>query len=98
MTASTDQILQVVYRCVDEANRMLPPESRLARQPQTVLVGENGALDSLALINLLVDLEESLQAQLGVSCFLLDESLLVDPDGPFRDVGALAQWIADKAK
>jgi len=97
MKASSAAISEAVYACIDQVNRMLPHEARLAKDPSTVLVGEGGVLDSLALINLLVNLEEALRSRLGLECAVLDEALLSDLEGPYRSVGQLAAWIAERA-
>ncbi len=92
------QILDVIYGCADEVNRQLPAGAKLAKSPETVLVGESGALDSLGLITLLVAVEEALEAKFGLHCSLLEEENLVDPDGPYHSIDGLSKWIAAKAE
>ncbi|MBT6439581.1 MAG: hypothetical protein HOK72_07720 [Flavobacteriales bacterium] len=96
MNATNKEVLEVVYECIDEVNRMLPAKSKLDKTMETVLVGDGGSLDSLSLINLLVGLEEALKLKFGIECFLLDESLLVEPNGPFQSIGHLSEWIASR--
>jgi acyl carrier protein len=98
MKASSDAISEVLYACIDQANAMLPREAKLEKAPSTVLVGEGGVLDSLGLINLLVNLEEGLRSRFGLEHACLDEALLVDVDGPYRSVGHLVEWITARAK
>ena len=98
MTASIEKISELLYACIDSANRMLPSDAKLAKSPDTVLVGDSGVLDSLALINLLVDLEDALRTNLGVECPLIEDDLLADAQGPYRSIANLTEWIAERAR
>jgi hypothetical protein len=86
-------ILAFVYDCVDDLNKQLPAELRLAKTPQTVLVGEDGALDSLSLITLLASLEEKL-GKAGMRVSLIDDPALGEPAGPFHNLESLTAKIA----
>lgn len=94
MTASTEKILELLYACIDTANRMQPSAAKLSKTPDTVLVGDSGVLDSLALISLLVDLEDALRTNLGVECSLIEDDLLADAQGPYRSIATLVELIA----
>jgi acyl carrier protein len=97
MTASIEKITELLYACIDSANRMLPSDAKLNKSPDTVLVGDGGVLDSLALINLLVDLEEALRTKLAVECPLIEDDLLADVQGPYRSIANLTEWIAERS-
>lgn len=92
-----NRVLDVIYGCADEVNRQLASDAQLVKSPGTVLVGDDGVLDSLGLITLLVAVEEALEAKLGLHCMLLEDEIMVDPNGPYRTVDSLAQWILAKA-
>jgi D-alanine--poly(phosphoribitol) ligase subunit 2 len=96
MTEDIDKILELLYGCIDTANRMLPSDAKLLKSPNTVLVGNNGVLDSLALITLLVDIEDALRTNLGVECPLIEDDLLADAQGPYRSIATLAEWITTR--
>lgn len=98
MTLSIEQISEILYACIDSANRMLPSDAKLAKSPETVLVGERGVLDSLALITLLVDLEDELRTKLGVEITLIEDDLMADAQGPYRSIDNLTQWIYERAR
>jgi hypothetical protein len=86
--------LRAIYQTIVELNRQLPAQQCLAAAPETVLVGEKGQLDSLGLINLLVNLEDNVAATLGRRVKVFDEELLADAKGPMATVGTLAAHIA----
>ncbi|MFA6316398.1 MAG: hypothetical protein WC943_03185 [Elusimicrobiota bacterium] len=88
-----DEALDIVRGCLALVNELLPPERRLSPSPDTVVLGEGGSLDSLALIDLLVNLEEKLASGPGVRIQLIDDSLTADGEPPFRTLGDLADWI-----
>ena len=97
MTARIENILKLLYECIDSANRMLPTEAKLIKSADTVLLGEGGVLDSLALITFLVDLEEALHTKLGLECQLIEDDLLTDSQGPYHSISTLAKWIETHA-
>ncbi len=90
---SNKDTLTLVYDCIDELNRQLPAGSRLVKSPDTALLGEGSTLDSLSLINFIVAFEEALQSQRAISCNLLEEACLTDPDGPLRNVRSLVEFV-----
>ena len=94
--SNRNETLLLVYRCIDELNRLLPSELRLAKSEETVLLGYGGTLDSLGLISLIVSLEDAVEQATGHRVVVLEEELLIDPAGPYRSVGQLVNWINTK--
>ncbi|EAI3414589.1 hypothetical protein ACAL30_001642 [Campylobacter jejuni] len=62
----------------------------------TKIYGIEGLLDSLALVSLIADLEESLAAELDIEITLADEKTMSLRNSPFKDVQTLAQYIASQ--
>jgi acyl carrier protein len=93
MKVTNNEVLAVIYECIDEVNRMLPVKLKLTKTAETALAGDGSNLDSLSLINLLVSIEEALKSKFNLECFLLDESLLSDSNGPYQSLGHLSEWI-----
>ena len=88
-----EQVLQVVYRAIDEINPGLPAERRLKKSAGTALFGHAGALDSLGLVNLIVAVEQAVEDELGASVTLADEKAMSQSASPFRTVGTLAAYV-----
>lgn len=63
---------------------------------ETPLYGEGGALDSMALVNLIADLEESVAERYQVSITLADEKAMSSRHSPFRSVTALSEAIQER--
>lgn len=59
------------------------------------LFGEQGKLDSLGLVELVVAVEEHVQDELGVRLTLSDERVLDRPKSPFATVGDLIDFVDD---
>ena len=93
MAITQNDVLRAIFRAIDDANKLAPPDAQLAKESSTVLLGEGGVLDSLGLITLIVAIEEKLQSDLGVQAIVLDEDALADPDGSYRTIDTLANWI-----
>jgi hypothetical protein len=88
-----EQALQIVYDAVDAVNQQLPQARRLAKSPDTIIVGPSGSLDSLGIINLIIALEERASDALGAAVQLLDDTAVINADGPFRSVDSLARHL-----
>jgi acyl carrier protein len=80
-------------KAVAELNLQLPPGDRLSLSRDTRLVGTGGKLDSLALINLIVGVEQHVSEDLGVNVVLTEDRTLAHADRVMATVGALAEHI-----
>lgn len=86
------RVLQAVHAAVDVLNESRAPELRLTKDPDTVLFGEEGALDSLDLVELVAETEMRIEDDLGVSVSLVSEKALSRRRSPFRSLAALAEY------
>lgn len=86
-------VRSVVRATLDELDAQLPAERRLAGREDAAILGEDTVLDSLAVLNLLVAVEERCADELGLAVDLLDERLLADRDGPLRSVASLVAHL-----
>jgi acyl carrier protein len=88
-----DAARAIVYDAIDAVNQQLPAAKRLRKSPDTNIIGPGSALDSLAIINLVVAVEEKVADRTGVAVQLLDADM-IGGDSPFRTVDSLARHIA----
>jgi acyl carrier protein len=91
---SKDEVLNLVYRVIDTTNRHLPPGKAIVKSPDAVLFGDAGNLDSLGLVNLIVNLEDEIHTSLGVPILLADEKAMSQTKSPFRTVASLAEYLS----
>jgi acyl carrier protein len=61
---------------------------------QTPLYGQDGLLDSLGLVSLIVAVEQAVEDTLGVSVSLADEKAMSQRHSPYRTIGSLAAYAS----
>jgi acyl carrier protein len=76
--------------------RGAPPPSTLNRE--TPIFGQNGLLDSIGLVTLMVDLEQNLSDRLAVTVQIADDRAMSQRNSPFRTVGTLTEFIASQLR
>jgi acyl carrier protein len=90
-----DQLVDVIIKNV----RGLDPPGLAARpgglDDQTVLLGDDGLLDSLGLVTLLVDVEQAIAEETGIEITLGDDRAVSARSSPFRTVGTLAEYTLE---
>ncbi len=59
----------------------------------TVLVGKDAVLDSLGVVSLIVEVEQRVEAEHGVSVTLANDKAMSARNSPFRTVGVLADHV-----
>tara|TARA_R110000751_G_scaffold3930_5_gene18540 strand:- start:74740 stop:75045 length:306 start_codon:yes stop_codon:yes gene_type:complete len=90
--------LPTVKRTVIEAlkltNQSRSDDTQIPLTDSTVLFGQNGNLDSMALVALLMDIEDALQEQ-SIEVSLSDEKAMSMSRSPFKDIPSMTQYIHD---
>jgi acyl carrier protein len=88
-----ESILDAVYVAVDRVNETLAKDRRLAKAPETRLIGIGGRLDSLGAVNLIVETELAVEERLGVMIDLGDERAARQQVHPLETIATLAEYI-----
>ena len=60
------------------------------------LFGNDGVLDSMALVNLIADVEDAVREKFGVAITLADENAMSMRNSPFLTVKALSQAVLER--
>lgn len=86
-------IVAMVVAGVEEAlaQAAAPPPGPVGEG--TRLIGRDLALDSIGLVTLIVDLEQRIGEQYGVTLTLASDRAMSQQNSPFRTVGALADYV-----
>lgn len=84
-------IIQHVRQLGEEQQLELPADLN----GDTALFGQNGLLDSMTLVSLVVGLEQGIEEKFGVAVSLADARAMSQRHSPFRTVGAMAQYAGD---
>jgi acyl carrier protein len=91
--ADETKIFETIYKAFDQVNETLPKDKHIEKSPETVLLGEEGAIDSLGLTMLIVAIEQKIEEEFGVVITLVDASTMSKEHSPFRNVNKLAGHI-----
>ena len=86
-------IESIILDAIRNANLARDPSEQLEVSPTARLFGRGSPLDSLALVALLIDVEEGLRAA-GSSVALSDDRAMSQTRSPFRSVPALVEYIS----
>lgn len=62
----------------------------------STLYGEGGTLDSMALVNLIADVEEAVAEKYSASIALADEKAMSAKNSPYRSVASLAEAVIER--
>ena len=95
MEMSEENVVLSIFKAIDEVNKMLPEERRLQKLTDTFLVGDRGKLESLELINFIVELEGRLQKDFGLTFNLIE--WLEIPEDSMKRISGLAKFIKAQA-
>lgn len=82
-----------IFAALEEVNEQLPAQARLPKSLDTRLLGEEDALDSLSLVNLLVSVEEKVEEAYGKSISLGDVGDDSSKENPLATVESLARYV-----
>lgn len=82
----------IVLRALKELGESTENEGLMNPNPTTRLFGKRGLLDSLGMINLILELEEALFEEYEVNIVIADEKALSQKRSPFKDVNSLVDY------
>lgn len=87
------KIEKIIIEVLVELNEELENENLNNPTSETKLYGGSGALDSLALVSLITDLEERISDEFEKDIILADEKAMSQRTSPFRSVETLTNYI-----
>jgi acyl carrier protein len=87
------RIFDLICLAVTEMGEELENDTLIHPNEQTKLFGNGAALDSLALVSLIADIEEKIYDAFNRSVVLADEKAMSQRTSPFRDVGTLCDYV-----
>jgi len=89
-----EKMTHLIYNAIGDVNEMRSPDEALERRPETVIIGPQAKLDSLAFVTFVVSVEENVQRSFGKAVSLID-FMLVSED-PHWTVASIASSIAER--
>ncbi len=94
----TENVNKVIFESIDDLNSQMTDEGHLEKSMETALYGQKSKLDSFGLVNLIVDIEQRIQDELGFSVDLADEKALSQKNSPFLTINSLSDYICGLLK
>ncbi len=93
MTIERSVALQIVLSCLREAIEQADGAAPAELTEDAVIVGKDAALDSVAVVSLIVDVEQKLEQDHGISLTLASDKAMSQRSSPFRTAGVLADHV-----
>lgn len=91
---------QEIETLIIESTRLLAEDFDLdalkEASKETSLYGNEGILDSMALVNLIADIEDAVHSKYGLSVTLADEKAMSARNSPFLNVQTLTQAVMER--
>jgi acyl carrier protein len=91
----TEKVLEIIYQAVEQHNDRPSDLAPLEKSKDAVLFGEDGKLDSLQFVSLIVGIEELVQDAFDVPVVLADDRALSRTPSPFQTLGSLADYLVE---
>lgn len=88
---SADKVLDIIHQAIDE---LATAGKSVSKDPGTVLLGKDGALGSIDLVNLIVATEQRIEDQLDLQITIASEKAFAQKTSPFRTLGGLTEYVA----
>ena len=85
---------QIVIQALELSNQSRSDDTQIPLADTSILFGLNGHLDSMALVAMLMDIEDAFQEQ-GIDISLSDEKAMSLSRSPFKDIPSMTQYIHD---
>jgi acyl carrier protein len=87
------ELIDIILERVKEQIADNPDTADSKVDENSVLYGENGLVDSLGLVSIVLDVEQNLNDQLGSEIVIADEKAMSQKVSPFRTPGRLADYV-----
>lgn len=92
---SIEKTEQIILASLRELAEDLDKPALQQATAETALFGPEGALDSLALVQLIADLEARVAEEFGQDVIIADERAMSRSKSPFRTVATLRDYLAE---
>jgi hypothetical protein len=96
VTIGRDAVVREIYQALSRINELRDPDDPIACDEETVLYGSGGALDSLGLVSLILDVELAVNDLTGGSLVLADAQAMAQRRNPFRDVRSMVDYVMSR--
>jgi acyl carrier protein len=95
MAVDAKAVESTVLEAVQLNNELLPKDRQLSLDVNTALIGKGAVIDSLALVNLLVSVEQAVSDKFGREITIASERAMSRKSSPFRTTATLIEFVAE---
>ena len=88
----SDKLVEMIITTANELNHEEEVSISSELNKDTPLFGENGILDSMGLVSLIVAVEQAIEESMDVSISLADEKAMSQKNSPYKTIGTLAEY------
>ena len=89
-------VKEAIYDSIDEVNDQLLPQQRIDKEINTILIGKDAKIDSMALVNLLVSIEDKIEKKFDTNISLFNEEAFGREDSYLKTINTLIKFIENK--
>lgn len=90
---SEERLTQLIYTVIDELNPNFSDDEKIEKSMDAALFGQNGKLDSLGLVELMLQIEQKIYDDLNIPVSLAIENAMSKNENPFKTLGTLHRYI-----
>ena len=88
-------IQEIIFDSLKNINEGLSESKKLEITIDTPLYGIHGTLDSMALVNLILEVEDTINVKFNTNILIVDERALAKENSPFKTVAAFVNYVAE---
>lgn len=88
-----DKIIDIIVAEAKELNEELESKIPVEMGADAPLFGGDGVLNSIALVTLIVAVEQSLEDEFDAALTIADEKAMSQKTSPFRTIGSLSDYV-----
>jgi len=86
-----DEIVEIIFNSIEELNQQI--DVQISKELNTKLLGKDGGLDSIDLVNLITIIEEKVEDLTGNYIPIADERALSLEKSPFKTIESLVNYL-----
>lgn len=90
-----NKIFEIVITTIIKFNEELDNKIDISNGRESELFGGNSAVDSLELVNLIVEIEENISEKFNKNITITSEKAMSRITSPFKNVGTLTDYIEE---
>jgi len=91
-----EKLVEMIMEVAEELNAEQEIEIGEKLQVDTPLFGEEGLLDSMGLVSLIIAVEQAIEERMDAQVSLADEKALSQANSPYRSIDSLAEYAANE--